>query len=262
MNRWMMRRAAVVTVTALAICGAAGAGTSVGGGSAIASGGQPESRTPAWTGPVVRSAGVATIAAQPDRAVLTLGVTHQDATSAGAQRGLSERLTKVLEAIKTRGAPGLVLQSQGLSLSPEYDFGQGGGRAPVITGYRASATVSVQVDDISKVGALLDAGIAAGANEVQGVSFTLKDDTALRLDALGRAGKDARQKAEALAAALGLSLREVVEASVGQPVVTPVWSKMGRGGAMMDMAMAPTPIEGGQVTVTVDVSVVFAAVAR
>lgn len=209
--------------------------------------------------PVVSAQGSATVSRSPDRAVVLFGCSTQAETSAKAQNDLNVAMDRVLKAVKALNLPGLVVQTSGLSLSPMFDYsGQGDGRPPRITGYRASNTVRAQVDDVSKVGAIIDAAIAAGANELQGISFELKDDKEARREALTRAAQDARQKAETLAAALGMRLEGVVEAQVGSPVMRPFYAA--RGMAMeMQAAAAPTPVEPGEVQVQAEVTVIFRA---
>jgi hypothetical protein len=211
--------------------------------------------------PVVTAQGSALVSRSPDRAVLVFGCSTQAETSAKAQNDLNASMERVLKAVKALNLPGLVVQTSGLSLSPMFDFStQTDGRPPRITGYRASNTVRAQVDDVSKVGTIIDAAIAAGANELQGISFELKDDKEARREALTKAAQDAREEAETLAAALGLRIEGVVEAQVGTPVMRPFFA---RSMAMeMQAAAAPTPVEPGEVQVQAEATVIFRAAPR
>jgi uncharacterized protein YggE len=122
---------------------------------------------------------------------------------------------------------------------------------PRIVAYRASNIVQVTIDDLTMVGAVVDAGIAAGINEIRAVSFGLADDLPYRVTALERAVEAARRKARAAATALGARLGkpvEVRERSVALP------------SRSFDTAFARaelgTPIEPGEIAIeaTVDAS--------
>lgn len=213
--------------------------------------------------PVVTATGSATVSRTPDQAVVTLGVATTGKTSTEAQEKLNAVMDRVVKAVKGLSLPEIKVQTQWLSLSPVYeriDFReqQVQPREPRIIGYNASNTVRVTIGDISKVGTIIDAAIDAGANQVQGLSFGLKDDSSARQEAMTAAAKDARAKAEAIASALGLRVVRVLEASTGMAQrPSPLYRIAGRG-AMAPGAEAlstPTTVEAGEVTVQEQVTV-------
>lgn len=211
--------------------------------------------------PRITSAGSAIVARPPDRAVVSFGATAQAKTSAQAQNDLNIAMDRIIKAVRALNLDSLLVQTQSLSLSPVYDYGRRGEDVPRIVTYRASNIVRCRVDDTAKVGPIIDAAIAAGANELHGIGFELKDDAPARREALTNAAKDARDKADVLAAALGLRIVAVEQATVGTPQVFPVWQ---RGMAMESRAPAspqpaPTPVESGEVTVSADTTIVFIA---
>jgi uncharacterized protein YggE len=109
-----------------------------------------------------------------------------------------------------------------------------------------SNTVHVRTKGLARFGALIDAAVQAGANQVQRLTFTLSDDSEPRRTALGRAAAQARDKAQSIAAALGLKVgrvQSVVEQDSGgvRPLVREAYA--------MQAAPAPTPIEPGAVEV-------------
>ena len=121
-----------------------------------------------------------------------------------------------------------------------------------IAGFDARNTITVTLDDVSRVGAVLDAAIKAGANEVQSVSFELKDDTEVRSRALRQAVQNARLKADAIAAGMGMRAGSVVEAAEsGAQSIHPM--VLGR----VAMEAASTPMQPGQVQVRGSVTVVY-----
>jgi uncharacterized protein YggE len=115
--------------------------------------------------------------------------------------------------------------------------------------------VSVRIDDLAKVGPVIDAGLAAGANNLDGVEFGLRDDGAARASALTEAVRSARGKAEALAAALRVRLVEIVEVAEGGVAISQPQPFRGRVMAMAADAMAATPVSAGQVGVDASVTV-------
>lgn len=193
----------------------------------------------------------------PDEATVRLGVTAQAPTARAAQDQVSRTADAILDAIRKLGVPAERIQTSELNLSPLYaqDQPEGGGyTAPRITGYQASNVVSVRLDDLAKTGPVIDAGLAAGANRLEGVVFGLRDDAAARADALRAAVAEARAKAEALADALRVRLVEVIDVTEGGVSVTPP-PFPGRYALATEASMADTPVSPGQVemggTVTV-----------
>ena len=111
----------------------------------------------------------------------------------------------------------------------------------------------MQVDDLPKVGAVIDAGIGAGANQLQGIHFELKDDTKARASALQQATERARNKAQILARASHVelqSLHNITENSVS--IIAPIY-----GGGMRTMQMEATPVQPGQIRVQATVTLVY-----
>lgn len=144
----------------------------------------------------------------PDMAQVQLGVTTQAAGAAEAMAQNAERQTAVIAALTGAGIEQADVQTSGLSLNPVMDYGEG--RAPTVTGYQASNMVTVRVSDVPRLGEVLDAIVAAGANEINGISFTRDDSTATEDEAHRAAVADARHKADVLADAAGLTLGPVL----------------------------------------------------
>jgi len=173
-----------------------------------------------------------------------------------AQKQIAQVMQRVIKDVKAQGIPEEKIRTAGLSLNPIYAHpapkaGQEP-EAPRIVGYRASNTVRVQVDDMERVGAVIDAGITAGANQLNSLSFDLRDDLKFRKQALQLAAQEARSKAEAIAAALNLQLGEVIE--VREEGGQPAYSAERRFAAP---AAAATPVQPGQLQVNAGVTVRF-----
>lgn len=203
--------------------------------------------------------GTAEVAAAPDRARVLLGATSQAPTAAAAQQQTSQIVQRAIGAIRELGIPDTAIRTVGLSLSPVYSTpnrrlgGDDQPQAPQIVGHRASDSVEVVIDDLELVGAVIDAGVAAEANELGGLSFELRDDTQQRAEALRAAVASARTKAEALAFAAGVRLGEVHLIQEGGAEPGPYPGPMFRTAAME----SGTPVQAGQVTVRATVTMTW-----
>ena len=204
--------------------------------------------------PVVTVGGTGVVSVKPDRAMVRVGAWQQAETALEAQSRVNEIITKATEAIRGLDIEGMVIQTSGLSLSPVYDYQRN--QEPRITGYRASITLSVRIDDIDRTGTVIDAAMNTGANQLQGVTFSLKDDSGARRDALRRAVEDARMKAGTIADALSLPLGDLVEVAE-QGVSVPVTQRGAESFRTMAADSAPTPIEAGEIRVTANIQITY-----
>jgi uncharacterized protein len=201
------------------------------------------------------------VSVRPDRAVVNVGASFQTETAGEAQEKVNTTVRRVIDAVKAAGIAEEQIQTQGLSLTPIYDYSvQREGQAPRVTGYRAQNLMRIQVDSVDAAGRVLDAAAKAGANEIQGISFELKDDSTARRQALALAMTDARGKAEALAGAASVSLAPVpLEITEGGGMVMPPQPLMARSMAMA--AESAAPVQPGTVKVEASVSVRYAITA-
>ncbi len=195
----------------------------------------------------------------PDLATVRLGVIAQAPTARAAQDQVNRTAGAVLDAIRKLGLKDQDVQTSGLSLSPLYSQGRPGtaeeNQAPKITGYQANNSVTVRIEDLAKVGPVIDAGLGAGANTLDGVDFGLRNDEAARAQALADAAVKARSKAQTLAGALGVKLGQILEiAEGGISVSPPPYPRFSRAMAELSVA-ADTPVSAGQVGVQASVTV-------
>ena len=212
--------------------------------------------------PALTVTGRAEVSAEPDRAVIRFGAVAQAGTAANAQQEVNKVMQAGVAAMKKLQIPDASLRTVGISLSPVYSQRppNAAGEAarpfePKIIGYRASNTLQVELTDLKKVGPVIDAGVAAGANEVEGLSFDLRDDTQQRQEALRGAVKDARAKADAIASGMGVTLDSVLDVSEsGVNIIQPQMEYMGYSAKMADASFA-TPVQPGQVRVEASVTV-------
>jgi uncharacterized protein len=158
----------------------------------------------------IRASGEATVRAKPDRAQISIGVVTQAPTAQAASAQNATQTSAVLNAIKRGLGSSGEIKTSGYSISPQYQYTNG--RPPKITGYQASNTVLTTVNDLSLTGKVIDAANEAGANEITGISFSLRDDNAIRAQALADAAVKARSAAEAIAKALNVHITAVLDA--------------------------------------------------
>jgi len=203
---------------------------------------------------LVRATGDATLSTKPDQARINVGVVTQAATAQEASTQNAAQVETVLARLRqVLGAAG-EMKTIGYSLTPNYKYPQGGG-TPTLIGFTASNTVEVTTNDLSLIGKVIDTAIQAGATNVQGLRFTVKDAESLRSVALAMAARQARAHADGIAAGLGVRLGAVITAQEGAVYnIQPLDTRATAGAA------TPTPIETGlveiQATVTVDVEIV------
>lgn len=188
----------------------------------------------------------------PDVASLSTGVVTQAADANAALRANSTQMAKVVAAIKAAGIAERDIQTTGINIHPQYRYAEN--QPPVITGYQASNTVSIKVRDVTKIGEVLDALVASGANQVNGPSFEIDQPETVYDEARQAALKKAQARAEMYARSLGLRVRRIVSISEGggfQPPM-PMMKAMA-----MDARMESAPVSPGETTLSANLDVVF-----
>jgi len=187
----------------------------------------------------------------PDIATITLGVQTDAPSAAEALRQNRAQMTATLAALKAQGVREKDIQTSGLSLNPQYVFQTGEPRR--LTGYQAVTNVSVTVRDLSRLGAAVDAVVAAGANQVRGVAFSLADPQVAEDQARRAAVKALQAKAALFAEASGYRLDRLValsDASVMNPI-RPLGVPIAR------MQAVSTPVEPGELDVSATVTATY-----
>lgn len=195
--------------------------------------------------------GEGAVAGVPDLAVLSLGVTTNDASAAAAMAANTAALTAVLARLTAAGVEPRDLQTSNLSLNPNWT-GYDAGAQPTIAGYTATNQLTVRIRDIASLGTVLDAAIADGANTLNGLSFGLSDPKPATDKARNAAVADARARAELLVTAAGATLGRIVSISEGGTNVQP-----GPMFKSAQMDAAAVPVAGGEVSSTASVTLVF-----
>ena len=150
-----------------------------------------------------------------DTAVVTLGVNVRKASAPEAQSGANEVIAAIRAALTAAGFREEDVSTGYINLFAVYDYVRD---AEQIVAYNASSSLAVKVTDMGRVGEVIDLAFSAGANTLDGVSFSVSDDTAARAEALKAAVADAKAKAAVLAEAAGLGELEIEEIREGSVI--------------------------------------------
>ena len=201
----------------------------------------------------IRVTGDARVTAKPDREQIDVGVTTRAALSQDAASQNARELEAVLAAVRKAAGPTAVLRTLSYSLTPNYRYHPKEGE-PTIEGYTALNVVQVQLDDLTRIGAVIDAATQSGANRVQGIQFTLRDQDTVRAQALREAATRARAEVDVLAAALGVKVLRILSVEESSPRFAPVRVYGGAARAMNAEAAPQTQVESGTLDVTADVT--------
>ncbi|TXC71705.1 DUF541 domain-containing protein [Sphingomonas ginsenosidivorax] len=190
----------------------------------------------------------------PDLATIRAGVVSQSPTAAAALADNAQRMAKVMAALKRAGVAPRDIATATVGLSPQYRYADN--QPPVITGYQATNSVSVRFRDVAKSGAILDALVGEGANQIDGPNLSIDQPDQALDEARADAVKRARARAELYAKAAGMRVTRIVsiaengENAGGSP---PPVVYMARA----SMAKDSTQIAAGEKDVTVTLSVRF-----
>lgn len=189
--------------------------------------------------------------AVPDRATFTVSVREEAEDVAGAQDKSTAKINAIIAYLKEAGVEEKDIKTQSYNVNPKYEYTQAActnfscpPSNQKLAGFEVYQTLEVKVQDPKKAGELLTGVGGKGASEVSSLSFTVEDEDALRAQAREQAISEAKEKADALAKQLGVSVVRVVgfyEDAGGYP---PMPYAYGKGGVAMDAALesrvAPT----------------------
>jgi uncharacterized protein YggE len=217
---------------------------------------QPDPRPRPELVPQISVSAVGSVMREPDQALLNIAVESAAPTARAASQLNATKMDALIAAVKAVGIPSANIHTTSYQLEPDYSYPKPGETAPPrITQYRAINTVQITVDTVARAGRVIDAAVASGANRLNGISFQIRNQEAVRVDALRDAVKKARTEAEAIAQALGQRLGAVLFVSTSyQSIMPPPRPYM----AMAKMAdQAQTPVEPGQIEMQATINVTY-----
>ena len=209
----------------------------------------PESRS-------VHVTGIGSVTGEPDIATLYLGVSVEKETVEEAREEAASAMTAVIDALKDNGIADRDIQTENFSIYPQYDYTDMG---RVLRGYRVNNTVNARVRELENLSDIIDDASTAGGDIVviNSIEFMIEDPTPLQAQARALAVEDAKAKAETLAEASGVTLGKPItitetSRSAGPPIAFAEAAEFAA-----DSARTSTPIQAGELTVTVNVTVVY-----
>ena len=206
---------------------------------------------------VVRANGSVTREVTPDTAFVNVGVTTQGKTAEEARNANAEIVNNIIASLENTGIAKEDVKTVGYNLYPEYSDAVKGKR--IITGYSMSYSLSVKVQDLNKIGAVIDQMFADGANNFNGVTFTVSNRKELEREMLALALTNAEEKAGIVANAGGRSLGKLVGANIGS-VGGMDYSDSNYESVMLYKSAAvsaPTKVMAGSLKVSADIDAVF-----
>ena len=191
----------------------------------------------------------------PDMATITFGVVTEAATAQEAMALNATQMTRVAAALRRAGIAERDIQTSGLNLQAQYDYVQN--EPPKLRGYQATNRVTVNINDLTKVGTTADAVVAAGVNQIDGISFGLKDPKTAEDQARRLAVQALQAKARLYAEALGVQLGGIRSLNEGggytpQPPM-PVFAMARMSSAGADS----TPVSAGELSVKIEITGVY-----
>ncbi len=196
----------------------------------------------------ITTTGDAVVRRAPDRAFVTIAVETRAKTPREAQAQNAEAMTNVQQRLRALNLPKDAIRTMGYGVEPEFDFANG---RRTLRDYLARNAIEVRLDDLNRVGDIIDLATVSGATSVGDVRFDLKDRQAAEREALAAAVADAKANAETIATAAGrpiLTIWRIVQ----EPMATPGPRPM-MGGAVFRAeaaVVAPqTPISSGDIEI-------------
>ncbi len=196
------------------------------------------------------------VQAEPDIAILTLGVQAQAANAQDAQSQVSQGMDSVMSVLKAQGVADKDIQTQYYTINQltKYDPNTG---EQNITGYQVTNTVTAKIRTIDKTGDIVDAVVAGAGNliRINNIAFDVSDPTQYQDQAREQAIQAAQAKAQQIASVSGVTLGKISYINESSPTPTPIY----RSFAASDAA-APAPetsISPGQLDITTTVQIVY-----
>ena len=212
---------------------------------------------PAETRISVSGTGETTVSA--DTAVISLGVNARNKDVLKAQQAVNETIAAIRKALIEQGIREENINTELINIYALYDYS---GDQEQLAAYSASSTLAIKVTDMQSVGALIDTAFAAGANTLNGVSFSASDTDEAKAEAIKKAVENAKRKAEILAEAGGLKITGI--STISENGVRSYENSVGnvdaKGMDMMASEEAPgTVVQSARLVVSADVSITFSA---
>jgi uncharacterized protein YggE len=200
--------------------------------------------------PVISTRGEAALKRAPDQAFVTIAAESRATAPADAQRQNADAMQSVMSALSKAGLSSEAIRTTGFSLQPDYEYTNGRQR---VRGYIARNQVEARVDDLRKLGAVIDSAGTSGATTIAGLRFDIKARDEAEREALKLATQEAMARAKAIAQAAGANLGQIIriddQYQGRQP--SPMYSMRAAGGGGGERA--ETPVTPGELEIRASV---------
>lgn len=189
----------------------------------------------------------------PDTAEVRIGVETEAVTATQAREENASRVQKLVAVLKSLGIPDKDVHTSSYQINPVRRYDEKVQGLPPIVGYNVQNIILVKTEKMDIVPSILDKSVEDGVNRVDGISFTVKDDTAARQKALRMAVAEARSNAQQMAEELGVKLDRVysIQQGGGVSAPSPVYFKS------MAADATSTPVFPGETSINASATVVF-----
>lgn len=191
--------------------------------------------------------------------MISLGVSARDKDVLKAQQKVNETIAAIRQALLEQKVEEDCINTDYMNIYAMYEYT---GEEEQIAAYNANSTLAIKVTDMDRVGTLIDAAFAAGANTLNGISFSASDTEEAKAESLKKAVEDARKKAEVLAEAAGLKITQMDVIAEGgtYSYENSVGNFSAKGLDMEEMAMdAGTVVQAAKLIVNASVTITFEA---
>ncbi len=204
--------------------------------------------------------GIGEVKAEPDLAVITIGVVREAETARAALSANNTAMAAVTAVVSETGVAKKDLQTSGFAINPKYHYpkrnSSGERPEPKITGYTVSNNLSVTVRALDTLGDLLDSVVDAGSNQINGIAFGLSDPKPLEDEARRSATANAISKARLYVEAAGLRLGPIISISEHSRRVLPAQAMANVRAMAADVAES-VPIARGEHTISMQVNITW-----
>ncbi len=200
--------------------------------------------------------GSSSVTAAPTIAYVSIGVTTFNKNAAAAQSENAVKMDRVYKTLASLGIKKDKVKTMNYNISPRYDYKN---NVATLAGYNVINSIRVTVTDLKKVSDVLDMTVKEGVNQSNSIAFGVTDGERdkLYLQALSQAVVNAKEKANTIASAAGITISKpanIIEGSSAH-LAQPNYRAMDM--AKMTAEAAPTPISEGELTIEANVTVIY-----
>lgn len=201
---------------------------------------------------------VGKVTVSPDIVTFNVGYETKKADIASVQKDLSDRSNQITKALTDAGILAKDIQTTSFDIYPSYRYEWTTGKR-IDEGHQGNLTMSVKVRDISKAGEIIDKAVAAGANTVSSITFTIDDLEKVRSEARKLAASTARTKASELASASGVEIGSLISINETSYDYQPMYynSVKEYATASDGAGSSATSVSGGSLDITITVSATY-----